>query len=95
MGRLEEDERTIRGVCTVSLPERIFFALWYALLAGVTIVGFATVSSLHSPSGDVTRFVAVLVAMVILGFFATRLSWLGRSAHVAWLAALVRRAAST
>jgi len=93
VGRLAGDGRTISGVCKVSLPERLFFAVWYLLFSAIAILGFAVLFSGQGPAHDLKRFLAIAVAMLILGFFATRLSWLGRRAHVSWLADLVRRAA--
>jgi len=93
VGQLVDGGRAISGVCKVSLPERLFFAVWYALFSAMAVLGVAVLFSAQGPAHDLKRFLAIAVAMLILGFFATRLSWLGRREHVAWIANLIRRAA--
>jgi hypothetical protein len=92
-GQLVDEGRAIHGVCKLSQPERVFFVVWYALLGALVIVGIAgSLWGMHSIH-LLSRFLAVAVALLILGFFATRLSWLGRRNHVAWIEDLIRRAA--
>jgi hypothetical protein len=93
VGQLVDDGRTIRGVFKVSLPERLLIAFWYALLGTIAVLGVATSLSVQGSTRELSRFLAVGLAILILGFFATRLSWLGRRSHVSWIADLIRRAA--
>jgi hypothetical protein len=92
VGQVADDGRTIHGIFKVSLPERLLFGCWCALLGTVVTLGIVAGLAAQGSTRESSRFLAVALAMLPLGFFATRLSWLGRRAHVSWLANLIRRA---
>jgi hypothetical protein len=93
VGSVEDGGNTIRGNFVVSFRERLFFNIWCSLLGALLLLGVAVSLLSHRSAHEVTRLLAVGLAILILGFFATRLSWLGRSSHVSWIADLLRRAA--
>jgi hypothetical protein len=87
------DGQTIRGTFVAPLRERLFFNIWLSLLGSLLLLGIAASVVSHGSTHELVRLVAVAMAILILGFFATRLSWLGRASHVSWIADLLRRAA--
>ena len=86
VGRLVDEGRAISGVCKVSLPERLLLCRLVCALQCHGGSGRCGSLSAQGPTNDLKPFLAIAVAMLILGFFATRLSWLGRRGHVAWIA---------
>jgi hypothetical protein len=93
VGSVEDDGRSIRGVFVVPFYERLFFNIWLLLLGSIVILGVAVSVLSHGSALELKRLIAVALAVLILGFFATRISWLGRASHVSWIAELLRRAA--
>jgi hypothetical protein len=93
VGSVTDGGRAIRGNFVVPFRERLFFNVWCTLLGSLLVLGVAVSLLSHRSAHDLTRLLAVALAIMILGFFATRLSWLGRSSHVSWITDLLRRAA--
>ena len=93
VGRFGDNGQSIQGVFKLSLPERFLFSVWYVLLAAIAISGVVTSLQINGLTVEVCRLFAIALAMLLLGFFATRISWMSRKSHVSWIAGLIRRAA--